>query len=77
MKYPRVDVFKRTKHTPTYQEFFIVDTMRPNRPKCSKCWKTKLQADAYARRELALLKKEGYEKVVYNSMMIDLSKFIR
>ena len=51
--------------------------MRPNRPKCSKCWKTKLQADAYARRELALLKKEEYEKVVYNSMMIDLSKFIR
>lgn len=77
MKYPRVDVFKRIKHIPTYQEFFIVDTMRPNRPKYSKCWKTKQQADAYARRELAFFKKEGYEKVVYNSMMIDLSKFIR
>ena len=47
MRYPRVDVFKRKKHIPTYQEFFIVDTMRPNRPKCSKCWKTKLQADAW------------------------------
>lgn len=77
MRYPRVDVFKRTKHTPTYQEFFIVDTMRPNRPIRSKASMTKQQANAYARRELAFLKKEGYEKVVYNSMMIDLSKFIR
>ena len=77
MKYPRVDVFKRTKYNPIYQEIYQVDTMRPNRPIRSKASMTKQQANAYARRELALLKKEGYEKVVYNSMMIDLSKFIR
>lgn len=77
MKYPRVDVFKRTKHSPIYQEFFIVDTMRPNRPIRSTKSMTKQQANICARRELALLKKEGYEKVVYNSVMIDLSKFIR
>ena len=73
MKYPRVDVF----NSPIYQEIYQVDTMRPNRPICSKASMTKQQANAYTRRELALLKKEGYEKVVYNSMMIDLSKFIR
>lgn len=77
MKYPRVDVFKRTKYNPIYQEIYQVDTMRPNRPIRSKASMTKQQANAYARRELAFLKKEGYEKVVYNSMMIDLSKFIR
>ena len=77
MKFPRVDVFKRTKYSPIYQEIYQVDTMRPNRPIRSKASMTKQQANAYARRELAFLKKEGYEKVVYNSMMIDLSKFIR
>lgn len=77
MKYPRVDVFKRAKYSPIYQEIYQVDTMRPNRPIRSKASMTKQQANAYARRELAFLKKEGYEKVVYNSMMIDLSKFIR
>ena len=77
MKYPRVDGFKRTKYSPIYQEIYQVDTMRPNRPIRSKASMTKQQANAYARRELAFLKKEGYEKVVYNSMMIDLSKFIR
>lgn len=77
MKYPRVDVFKRTKYSPIYQEIYQVDTMCPNRPIRSKASMTKQQANAYARRELAFLKKEGYEKVVYNSMMIDLSKFIR
>lgn len=77
MKYPRVDVFKRTKYSPIYQEIYQVDTMRPNRPIRSKASMTKQQANAYARRELAFLKKEGYEKDVYNSMMIDLSKFIR
>lgn len=77
MRYPRVDVFKHTKYSPIYQEVYQVDTMRPNRPIRSKTSMTKQQANAYARRELALLKKEGYEKVVYNSMMIDLSKFIR
>lgn len=77
MKYPRVDIFKRTKYSPIYQEIYQVDTMRPNRPIRSKASMTKQQANAYARRELAFLKKEGYEKVVYNSMMIDLSKFIR
>ena len=77
MRYPIVDVFKRTKYSPIYQEVYQVDTMRPNRPIRSKASMTKQQANAYARRELAFLKKEGYEKVVYNSMMIDLSKFIR
>lgn len=77
MKYPRVDVFKRTKYSPIYQEIYQVNTMRPNRPIRSKASMTKQQANAYARRELAFLKKEEYEKVVYNSMMIDLSKFIR
>ena len=77
MKYPRVDVFKRTKYSPIYEEIYQVYTMRPNRPIRSKASMTKQQANAYARRELAFLKKEGYEKVVYNSMMIDLSKFIR
>ena len=53
MKYPRVDVFKRTKYSPIYQEIYQVDTMRPNRPIRSKASMTKQQANAYARRELA------------------------
>jgi len=77
MKYPRVDVFRRIQYSPILQEVYQVDTMRPNRPIRSTKSMTKQQANICARRELALLKKEGYEKVVYNSVMIDLSKFIR
>lgn len=77
MRYPRVDVFKRIQHSPVYQEVYQVDTMRPNRPKHSKFDMTRQQANSYARRELAALKKEGYDKVVYNSMITDLSKAIR
>lgn len=35
----------------------------------------KSQAMAYSRREVALLKQEGYTKAVYNSMLVDLSTF--
>lgn len=62
---------------PTYREDYEVQTMRPNRPMQSKYGMSKAQAHAHARRELALLKKEGYGKVVYNSMMIDLKTFVR
>ncbi|WP_277070129.1 hypothetical protein [Prevotella corporis] len=77
LRYPRVEIIKRKTFVPIYREQYEVQTMRPNRPIRSKASMTKQQANAYARRELAFLKKEGYEKVVYNSMMIDLSKFIR
>lgn len=33
-------------------------------------------ANIYARRERVPLKREGYERVVFDSIMIDLSKFI-
>lgn len=77
MKYPRVDVFRCIQYSPIFQEVYQVDTMRPNRPIRSTKSMTKQQVNICTRRELALLKKEGYEKVVYNSVIIDLSKFIR
>jgi len=49
--------------------------MRPNRQMKSKFGMTKSQAMAYSRREVALLKQEGYTKAVYNSMLVDLSTF--
>ena len=76
MKYPRVDVFKRTKYSPIYQEIYQVDTMRPNRPMRSKFGLSKSQANSFARQELAVLKSEGYEKAVFNSSMVDLRKFV-
>ncbi|EFB32221.1 hypothetical protein HMPREF0971_01500 [Segatella oris F0302] len=36
---------------------------------------TKAQAMAYSRREVAMLKQEGYSKAVYNSMLVDLNTF--
>lgn len=77
LRYPRVEVIKWTSYVPTYREDYEVQTMRPNRPMQSKHGMSKVQAHAHARRELALLKKEGYGKVVYNSMMIDLKTFVR
>lgn len=76
LRYPRIEVIKHTSFVPTYWEEYEVQTMRPNRPMKSKCGMSKAQANAYARHELSLLKKEGYSKVVYNSMMIELEKFI-
>lgn len=76
LRYPRIEVIKRTLFVPTYREEYEVQIMRPNRPMKSKYGMSKAQANAHARRELALLKKEGYAKAVYNSMMIELEKFI-
>lgn len=75
IRYPRVEIIKRKKFTPIYQELYEVQTMRPNRPMKSKFGMTKAQAMAYLRREVALLKQEGYAKAVYNSMMVDLNTF--
>lgn len=77
LRYPRVEVIKRTSYMPTYREDYEVQTMRHNRPMQSKYGMGKARANAHARRELALLKKEGYGKAVYNSMKIDLKTFIR
>jgi len=49
--------------------------MRPNRPMRSKFGLSKSQANSFARQELAVLKSEGYEKAVYNSMLIDFKTF--
>ena len=75
IKYPRVLIIKRIKYIPTYQELYQVDTMRPNRPRRSKFGLSKSQANSFARQELAVLKSEGYEKAVYNSMLIDFKTF--
>ena len=74
IRYPRVLIIKRIKYIPTYQELYQVDTMRPNRPMRSKFGLSKSQANSFARQELAVLKK-GYEKAVYNSMLIDFKTF--
>ena len=66
IRYPRVLIIKRIKHIPIYQELYQVDTMRPNRPKRSKFGLSKSQANSFARQELAVLKKEGYEKALVN-----------
>jgi len=42
----------------------------------SKFGMSKTQANAYSKRMLALLKKEGYDKAVFNSSMVDLRKFV-
>jgi len=50
--------------------------MRPNRPMQAKHNLDKVRATSYARRELATLQREGYEKAVFNSSMVDLRKFV-
>ena len=75
LRYPRVLIIKYIKYMPTYQELYKVDTMRPNRPMRSKFGLSKSQANSFARQELAVLKSEGYEKTVYNSMLIDFKTF--
>ena len=75
LRYPRVEIIKRKKFTPIYQELYEVQTMRPNRPMKSKFEMTKSQAMAYSRREVAMPKQEGYTKAVYHSMLVDLSTF--
>lgn len=75
LRYPRVEIIKRKIYILIYQEQYEVQTMRPNRPMKSRFGMTKAQAIAYSRREIALLKQEGYTKVVYNSMMVDLNTF--
>lgn len=75
LRYPRIKVIKCTLFVPTYREEYEVQTMRSNRPMKSKYGMSKAQVNAHARRELALLKKEGYGRVVYNSMIIELEKF--
>jgi hypothetical protein len=42
----------------------------------SKFGMSKTQANAYSKRMLALLKKEGYDKAVFKSVLIDLLKFV-
>ena len=75
LRYPRVEIIKRKKYVPIYQELYEVQTMRPNRSMKSKFGMTKALAMAYSSREIALLKQEGYTKAVYNSMLVDLSTF--
>lgn len=57
---------------PIYQEQYEVQTMRPNQPMRSRFGMNKSQAMAYSRREIVMLKQEGYSKVVYQSMMVNL-----
>ena len=66
LRYPRVLIIKYIKYMPTYLELYKVDTMRPNRPMRSKFGLSKSQANSFARQELAVLKKEGYEKALVN-----------
>lgn len=77
MRYPRVEVVKRTSYIPIYREDYEVQTMRPNRPMQVRYGLNHSQANAHARRELLKLKKEGYEKAVFQSSMIDLQRFIK
>lgn len=77
MRYPRVEIIKRISYIPIYQENYEVQTIRPNRPMKVKYGLSRPQADSHARRELLKLKKEGYEKAVLQSSMIDLRKFIK
>ena len=71
LRFPRIEVIKRIIYVPIYRESYEVQTMRPNRPMQSKT-----QANAYSKRMLALLKKEGYDKAVFKSVLIDLRKFV-
>ena len=75
LRYPRVEIIKRKTFVPIYREQYEVQTMRPNRPMKSKFGLNTSQAMAYSRREVALLKQEGYTKAVYNSMLVELSTF--
>lgn len=76
MRYPRIDIIKWKDYEPFYHESYEVRTLRPKRPMVTRCFSSMTQANTHARRELARLKKEGYENAVYNSMMIDLKRFI-
>ena len=76
LRYPRIEVIKRIIYVPIYRESYEVQTMCPNRPMQSKFGMSKTQANAYSKRMLALLKKEGYEQAVFNSSMVDLRKFV-
>ena len=76
LRYPRIEVIKRTIYVPIYRESYEVQTMRPNRPMQSKFGMSKTQANAYSKRMLALLKKEGYDKAIFKSVLIDLRKFV-
>ena len=68
IRFPRVMIIKRVKYHLTYQELYQVDTMRPNRPMRNKFGLSKSQAKSFARQE-------GYEKAVFNSMLIDFRTF--
>ena len=76
LRCPRIEVIKRIIYVPIYRESYEVQTMRPNRPMQSKFGMSKTQANAYSKRMLALLKKEGYDKAVFKSVLIDLLKFV-
>ena len=76
LRYPRIEVIKCTSFVLTYREEYEVQTMRPNRPMKTKYGMSKTQANAYSKRMLALLKKEGYDKAVFKSVLIDLLKFV-
>lgn len=76
LRYPRVEIIKRTSYVPSYQVFYEVQTMRPNRPLQAKRNLDRGRANSYARQELATLRKEGYEKAVLNSSIVDLRNFV-
>ena len=76
LRFPRIEVIKRTIYVPIYRESYEVQTMRPNRPMQSKFGMSKTQANDYSKRMLALLKKEGYDKAIFKSVLIDLRKFV-
>ena len=76
LRYPRIEVIKWIIYVPIYRESYEVQTMRPNRPMQSKFGMSKIQANAYSKRMLALLKEEGYDKAVFKSVLIDLLKFV-
>ena len=76
MRYPRIDIIKWKHYEPFYHESYEVRTLRPKRPMVAKYFSSMAQANTHAKRELARLKKEGYDKAVYSSMMINLKRFI-
>ena len=47
LRYPRIEVIKRTLFVPTYREEYEVQIMRPNRPMKSKYGMSKAQANAH------------------------------
>jgi len=76
MKYPRVEILKKRIFVPVYKEEYEVQTMRPNKPMLVKYGMNKAKANSFARQELSRLKSEGYAKAVFETMLIDLRKFI-